>query len=76
MFFLKKRVKVDPSIKDLVPEYLERKSREVQEALDLLLKEDFEAIQYLGHGMAGTGTSYGFPEISLFGKKIECENSP
>ena len=33
--------------------------------------EDFETARRLGHNMKGTGTSYGFPEITALGEAVE-----
>jgi HPt (histidine-containing phosphotransfer) domain-containing protein len=34
---------------------------------------DFETIGRLGHNMAGNGVSYGFPELSAIGDRLEAE---
>ncbi len=33
---------------------------------------DFETISRLGHNMSGNGVSYGFPEISEIGERLEA----
>ncbi|MFC1585926.1 response regulator [Fibrobacterota bacterium] len=63
--------KIDPLLKDLIPEYLEKKKAECNEILELTKAGDFERVAYIGHGMVGSGASYGFSDISKLGKEIE-----
>jgi HPt (histidine-containing phosphotransfer) domain-containing protein len=36
-----------------------------------LASDDYEALRVLGHNLKGTGSSYGFPEITRLGAKLE-----
>ena len=38
---------------------------------DFLARVDFDTIRSLGHNMKGTGTSFGFPQISAIGDELE-----
>ena len=43
------------------------------ELLSAAIREnDFESIQRLGHQLRGSGSSYGFPEITAIGSEIEA----
>jgi len=41
----------------------------LRQALD---REDFAQISNTGHRLAGSGTSYGYPQISLLGRRLEA----
>jgi CheY-like chemotaxis protein len=58
-------------LQELIPKYLSDKKRDSASIPDLVLKRDFDRIRTLGHNMKGTGTSYGFPEISRIGAALE-----
>ncbi len=60
-------VRVSPEIADLVPGYLERVRRRVGEA-DV---SDREVTRVLGHNLKGTGSGYGFTELSRLGAELE-----
>ncbi len=62
---------IDENLKELIPDYLDRKSLEVDSIFELLSKMDGEGIARIGHNMLGTGSPYGFNEISRLGKIIE-----
>jgi HPt (histidine-containing phosphotransfer) domain-containing protein len=38
---------------------------------ECLKKRDFETIQTIGHNLKGNGSSFGFPELSQIGEKME-----
>lgn len=62
---------VDEDILDLVDGYLESCKESVKEIAELLAKEDFENVKRIGHNLKGSGSGYGFEDISKFGKAIE-----
>lgn len=55
----------------LLPRFIARRERDVGTILDALERQDFRAIETLGHNMRGNGVSYGFPEISAIGEALE-----
>jgi CheY-like chemotaxis protein len=59
-------------IEDLIPEYLEKRRRDVLACRVALEAEDFVALRRLGHNMKGTGSGYGFPGLTELGGKIEA----
>jgi len=66
------RVPIDPDIADLLPHFfriLERNAHGIDEALRL---GDIEAVRRFGHGLKGSGSSYGFPEITRLGGRLEA----
>ncbi|MGB1698410.1 MAG: response regulator, partial [Nannocystaceae bacterium] len=64
-------VKIDPDILKLVPAFLESRVKDVTTLRDSLGSGDLEVARRIGHTLKGVGASYGFPEITVFGQKIE-----
>ncbi len=64
-------VLVDPDIADLIPTYLANVRKNVAEIGDLVARGEGDEVRKLGHNLKGTGTTYGFTEISRFGATIE-----
>lgn len=62
----------EPEVADLVPEYLERRAGDVATLGRALDVGDFETVRILGHRMAGSGTSYGLPEVAAIGRNLEA----
>lgn len=65
------KIKVDESIIDLVPTYLENRRSDIKKINKALEADDISTIESLAHKMKGSGTSYGFERISHLGKQIE-----
>ncbi len=65
------KVVVDIGIEDLIPGYLENRQQDIKSILGSLVKEDYEAVQILGHSMKGSGGGYGFDGISDIGQTLE-----
>jgi CheY-like chemotaxis protein/HPt (histidine-containing phosphotransfer) domain-containing protein len=63
---------VDPSIADLIPEYLDGCRETVAALRDHLRRSDLEAIRIQAHNLAGSGAPYGFPRISELGRTLEA----
>lgn len=64
-------VRIDPDLKELVPEFIQRRHTDVAAIADALRKDDYEAIRILGHSMKGAGGGYGFDVISDIGRNLE-----
>ena len=56
---------------ELVPQYLDDRRQDVAALSALLASRDFDRIAVIGHNLKGSGTSYGFPEISSLGGAME-----
>lgn len=67
----KNRVRVDPDIKDLIPDYLKNRRDDLLVYQKALETGDFDSIGVLGHSMKGSGGTYGFDELSNIGRAIE-----
>ena len=65
------RIRVDPDLQDLIPDYLESREQDLRFYQDALEKDDFDLIAVLGHSMKGSGGGYGFNDLSSIGRAIE-----
>jgi PAS domain S-box-containing protein len=65
-------VALSPAIMARRPAFLENRRLDLQKMKDALEAKDFDAIRRIGHNCKGTGTGYGFPEISSSGSHVEC----
>jgi HPt (histidine-containing phosphotransfer) domain-containing protein len=64
-------VKIDPDLEELIPGYLQNRTKDVQDVQELLNNADFDSIQRMGHTMKGSGGGYGFDFISAIGMSLE-----
>lgn len=69
--FVGSEIKVPLIMRELVSEYLSKKNDEIATLQLALAKNDWEVIRSIGHNMKGTGQTYGFPEITAVGLRIE-----
>jgi two-component system sensor histidine kinase/response regulator len=60
-----------PEVQALVPQYIEDRIQDLQRLSDALSAGDYATIGVIGHKMRGTGSSYGFPELTMAGLLIE-----
>lgn len=56
----------------LLPRFLGHRVRDLETVREALEHRDFEPISRIGHNMRGNGVSYGFPEISDIGQRLEA----
>jgi CheY-like chemotaxis protein/HPt (histidine-containing phosphotransfer) domain-containing protein len=68
---LESELRCSPEIRARVPIYLARRREDVRTIETLLSEGDFDKIRVLAHNMKGSGTGYGFPEITELGASIE-----
>ncbi len=64
-------VQVPSDLADLIPFFLETRQQDVSGLIKGLQVNDFESLRTIGHGMHGTGGSFGFHQISVIGAIIE-----
>ncbi len=64
-------VQADPDLKELIPEFLRNRHKDIADILDAVQKCNFETVRILGHSMKGAGGGYGFDVISDIGSAIE-----
>src|SRR5208282_3979457 len=64
-------VVLDEDLSAIVPKFLNNVRRNSPAIAAALARADFDTIRSLGHNMKGTGTSFGFPQISAIGDELE-----
>jgi CheY-like chemotaxis protein/HPt (histidine-containing phosphotransfer) domain-containing protein len=64
-------IKMLPGLEEIVPRYLAARQTELPQMLALLAGSGFERIAFLAHNMKGTGTPYGFPDLTRLGALLE-----
>ncbi|NRA34984.1 MAG: response regulator [Polyangiaceae bacterium] len=62
---------VDEDIRDLIPAYVERRRAEIACIIDTAERGDFSSVQKMGHNLKGSGSSYGFPQLTQLGAELE-----
>jgi HPt (histidine-containing phosphotransfer) domain-containing protein len=55
----------------LLPRFIAHRRRDIGDIGVALARDDFETIARIGHNMRGNGDSYGFPEVSTLGARLE-----
>jgi len=65
------QVKIPEGLEALVPAYLSARREELQEIAALVAASDFEGMLPLAHNIKGSGTSYGFAELTRLGRALE-----
>jgi HPt (histidine-containing phosphotransfer) domain-containing protein len=58
-------------LRHLVPGFVQRREREIDELRLLIEKNDFQSIREIGHRLKGTGGGYGLQLISDLGRDME-----
>ncbi|MCF6147786.1 MAG: Hpt domain-containing protein [Candidatus Kuenenia sp.] len=64
-------VRVDPDLREIVPDFLQNRHNDILTINDAVRKNDYETIRIIGHSMKGSGGGYGFDAISGIGAAIE-----
>ena len=64
-------VRADDRLRAVVPEYLNKRRKDVETMAAALERAEFGTIRDLAHKMTGTGGTYGFPRITEIGEALE-----
>jgi HPt (histidine-containing phosphotransfer) domain-containing protein len=64
-------VEVDGVLEPIVPDFLNNRKNDCDMIHQLLSKDAFDEIRFIGHRMKGVGGSYGFDDISEIGEIVE-----
>lgn len=68
---MKYEVKIDKDLIDIVPDYVERRKKELDNLKKLNTESNYEEIKKIAHKMIGSGSGYGFDLISEKGRELE-----
>ena len=72
---MSKIIELPSFYEDLTPHYLEKKKKELASLKTCFVEGDMDRIEKVAHKIAGSGGSYGLPEISKMGKEMELAAS-
>ena len=64
-------VTIDVDLEDLIPGFLENRSKELKSLQEARDSRNYQTIQSIGHSMKGVGGGYGFDGITEMGKDLE-----
>jgi CheY-like chemotaxis protein len=64
-------IEIPEGFEELTPGYLAARRNELVEMAHLLADSDLDHLRIMGHNMKGTGTSYGFPDLTRIGGLLE-----
>ena len=64
-------INIDPDLEDLIPGFLENRSKELETLRTAMGEGNYQSIQSIGHGMKGVGGGYGFDMITNIGMELE-----
>jgi len=65
-------VKVEAEIKDLIPNFLANRRKDIAALERALVTRDYRSCQDIGHNMKGVGGGYGFDDITTIGIRLEA----
>lgn len=65
------QVRVDADLEAIIPRYFEIQQEQVRILEQAIQGQDSSTIQSIGHKLKGTGSSYGFPELTELGAALE-----
>lgn len=57
--------------REIMQKYIERRKLDLEACLASLSQQRFDEIERVGHQLKGNGATFGHPELSLIGKKLE-----
>jgi HPt (histidine-containing phosphotransfer) domain-containing protein len=58
-------------LEEIAPSYLASRKGQIPILLNFLADSNFEEIRKIAHDLKGTGTSFGFPELTKFGEQLQ-----
>ncbi len=56
---------------EIMQRYIERRKRDLEDCLASLQNLRYDEIERVGHQLKGNGTTFGHPDLSAIGKKME-----
>jgi hypothetical protein len=69
---MKIRLEVEPSLKELVPDFLENRRRDLERMRRALQAGDLAAIRDVGQNIRCFSRVYGFDDLRALGEEIRC----
>ena len=56
---------------EIMNRYIERRKRDLEACLTLIESHQYQEIEKIAHQLKGNGFTFGYPELSDIGKKLE-----
>lgn len=56
---------------ELAKKYIERRKHDLENCVDSFYDGNYEDLEKIGHQLKGNGETFGYPEISSIGKRLE-----
>lgn len=67
----KTKIDIDEDLKDLIPQFLENRKKDIDSLVQLAQKKDLPAVAQLAHKVKGTAAGYGFEHLSELAHRME-----
>lgn len=64
-------VRLDPLIKDIVGDFLQRRRENASNILAALAESDLETVDQIGHDLEGTAGAFGFSDMAILGHSLQ-----
>ena len=64
-------VSIDKELKEIVPQYLDSRKKEINDIKTALSTDDFRRLEGIGHRLAGSAKSYGFNKLTEIGLNMQ-----
>jgi len=56
---------------EILVKYIEHRKRDLEVCLTFVKNHQYNEIETIGHQIKGNGLTFGYPELSIIGKKLE-----
>lgn len=64
-------LKIDEDLADIIPGYMENRTKELKMISVLIGKKDFDSLRIIGHKLKGSGSGYGIDFFTDLGARME-----
>lgn len=65
------RAQVKRTLADLLPRYMANRAKDLEQSRSALQSADFATLRSIGHRLKGSGSGYGFHEITTLGTALQ-----
>ena len=67
----RRTVQLPDELRELAPRFLVHRRGDVDRLREAIDRADFETVRGIGHAMRGSGSAYGFDDVTTLGAEIE-----
>jgi histidine phosphotransfer protein HptB len=68
---MRRTVLISAELRELAPRFLAHRRGDADRVREAIDRADFETARVIGHAMKGSGSAYGFDEITTLGAEFE-----